>query len=461
VNTDICTLVIAFIIIALPYGIWRFAGLKSVLPWTVVQILFGITLGPSILGTMAPQLHAALLPASVQDQIRGMAALAVLLFAFVTGLHIDFSQNRGCGKRFAYIGIGSVAVPFAMGLVAVWWISRAYPEFVRSVDSTWLILSLAILLSVTALPALSAVLRELGLLDEPVGQRSLGLAALNDATLWVAMSILLAYAPLGLANQQPLLTISGGILYAAAMFGFVRPTLAGRNEKRSDEQVGEAIFIGVLALAIVPALLNQVVGVHLLLGAFIAGAVVPMSVRAAMVDRIEPAMVFPLTPFFFMAGGLKVFTDDSSAAFNQICLATTLAAMMGKLLGTVVPAPLIGFPWRKCMALRSLMQTKETTELAELSILYDAGLISGQILSALKSMALITTALAMPLAKLFLPPYAGRSLVDEELQPTSSGESQLGVNLHGMMSRKSGDCRPIGFFSRRRNHPKFCRDCDA
>lgn len=410
---ELTSLLIVFSIIVLPYVIWRLAGLKSVLPCAVVQILLGIAFGPSVLGRVAPQLHAAFLPDVIQTQIAGVATLAILFFAFTTGLHVDISYYRGRGRGFIAVSIGSIVAPFVLGASAGWWVYGSYPESVGHVGISWFVLSVAVALSVTALPVLSAVLRELGLLHQALGQWSLGVAAVNDAALWIMVSVLLANARPGTVELSPTLTIVCGILYLAVMYSLVRPAFKEWSRNRPSADFSDATLIGVVALAIVSAFASQLIGLHYLLGAFIAGTVLPEPVRVAVLARIEPAMVFLLTPFFFIATGLKVSIDLSSATFIQICGMMTLTAILGKLVGTAVPARMIGLPWRQCLALGSLMQTKGMMELAVLSMLSDAGLVTGQIFSALVLMALITTALAMPLTRLFLPS-------DESIDRTNS-----------------------------------------
>lgn len=402
-SNELSSLVNLFGIIVLPYVIWRFAGLKRILPCAVVQILLGIAFGPSVLGKVAPQLHAALLPPVLEIQIGGVATLGVLFFAFTTGLHVDLSHYRGRGRDFVAVSVGSIVAPFALGASAGWWVYASYPGAVGQVDARWFVLSVAIALSVTALPVLSAVLRELGLLPLALGQWSVGLAAVNDAAMWVMVSILLANARPGAVNLSPALTAVCAGIYLAVMYFLVRPAFVAWSRCRPSSGFGDTTLVGVIALAILSAVSTQLIGLHYLLGAFVAGTVLSAPTRAAVLERIEPAMVFLLTPFFFIATGLKVSVDFSSASFLQICGVTTLAAIFGKLLGTALPARMTGISWRHCLALGSLMQTKGMMELAVLSILSDAGLVTGQIFSALILMALITTALAMPLTRLFLP----------------------------------------------------------
>jgi Kef-type K+ transport system membrane component KefB len=84
---------------------------------------------------------------------------------------------------------------------------------------------------------------------------------------------------------------------------------------------------------------------------------------------------------------------------------TLAASTVGKVLGTAVLARFAGEPWREAMALGALMQTKGLMEIVVLTILKDAGVIGAAAFSALVVMALLSTALTMPLVRAVLPQH--------------------------------------------------------
>jgi Kef-type K+ transport system membrane component KefB len=162
------------------------------------------------------------------------------------------------------------------------------------------------------------------------------------------------------------------------------------------------LLVAVVAFALVSAAAASLAGLHEVLGAFIAGSVLPASIRERVLARLEHGVALLFAPFFFFAAGLKVQIDGSSVDFAALVGVTTAAAVAGKFVGTLLPARAAGLSWREGGAIASLVQAKGMMELAVLLILLDVGLISGTLYSALTVMALITTALAMPAARLFL-----------------------------------------------------------
>src|SRR6185312_7637670 len=101
---------------------------------------------------------------------------------------------RQDSRRLGVIAMGSVSVPFLLGLGAGWWMLQSVPGALGPVgDGTAFVVAVAICIAVTALPVLAAILQEMGLLMTRLGQIALALAALNDAALWVMLAFLLAF----------------------------------------------------------------------------------------------------------------------------------------------------------------------------------------------------------------------------------------------------------------------------
>ena len=169
----------ALILVALPYALWRLGRLEAVVPWVFLQILVGVALGPSLLGRWAPDLAAWLFSPATRAPLVGIGTLAALLFAFVTGLHLDRSLTQGPARGFAWIAAASILVPTGLGLLAGLVIAARFPEIAGAGTGTGrFACAIGICTGVTALPVLGAILRELGLLREPLGRQALALAAL-------------------------------------------------------------------------------------------------------------------------------------------------------------------------------------------------------------------------------------------------------------------------------------------
>jgi Kef-type K+ transport system membrane component KefB len=167
-------------------------------------------------------------------------------------------------------------------------------------------------------------------------------------------------------------------------------------------EVQERALAVVGAVAIASALATEAMGLHYILGAFVAGVATPENLRKPILDRLQVMTVAVLMPFFFILTGLRTLIDPASSAFLEIFVAATLVAVIGKVGGSAIAARFTGASWPTALGLGALLQTKGLMEVIVLTILLDAGIISANVFAALILMAVVSTALAMPLARVML-----------------------------------------------------------
>jgi hypothetical protein len=161
-----------------------------------------------------------------------------------------------------------------------------------------------------------------------------------------------------------------------------------------EQRLTEGGLVAVCAVSIGSAAMTEALGLHFILGAFVAGAVMPDALRQPILDRLQFLTIAVLMPFFFMSTGFKTEINLGSPTFLEIFVVTTVLAVIGKMGGTAVAARLVGEPWSTALSLRALVQTKGLIEVIVLTILLDREIISTSMLSALLMMALVSTALA-------------------------------------------------------------------
>ena len=393
-STKVSLLLISCTIVLLPWLVWRIPAVRRVAPLAVVQILVGVALGPSLLGQAAPGLHAMLFTRPVMAGLDGVSSLGVLLYVFVTALHLDVPALRRDGRGLGALAVGSVAVPLVLGLGAGAWMLGAVPGALGAAGSAAaFVAAVAICIAVTALPVLAAVLQEMGLLGTRAGQTALALAALNDAALWVMLAVLLTVA--GAGGAGGLLALGASVLWFAVLALAVRPALA-----RLAAAGEQAALVAGVALAVLSAAVSEAAGTGYLIGAFAAGAAMPAACRPALLGRLEMVTATVLLPFFFMSTGLKVLIEPGSASFLAMLAVATGATVLGKVLGTALPARRAGFTWAEGLALGAMMQTKGLMEVVVLVTLHEAGLIGTPIFSGMVGMAVVCTVLTAPAVRL-------------------------------------------------------------
>ena len=259
-------------------------------------------------------------------------------------------------------------------------------------------------MSITAFPVLARILVERGLSDTSLGSLAITCAAVDDVTAWSILAFVVAIAKAdGLGSS--ILTIGLLLGFVGLMVWGVRPRLPGwiGGPALEADTVGKNVLAVVLAFLLASALTTEVIGIHALFGAFLAGVVIPPQrrFRHRLKIRIEDFCSVFLLPLFFVFTGLRTQIDllnDSESWL--ICLGVICIATLGKMGGSMVAARLTGMGWNDSFALGALMNTRGLMELIALNIGFDLGVLSPRIFAMLVLMALVTTFLTSPLLAL-------------------------------------------------------------
>jgi len=397
--TRVLMLAISVALVLLPWLLWRLRAVRAAAPLAVVQILVGVALGPSLLGRLAPGLHASLFTPEVLGALQGVATMGVLLYVFVAGMHLDAGLLRAQARRLVWPALGSFTLPLALGLGLGLWMAGAVAGAVGPrADTLGFAAAVGACVACTALPVLAAILREAGWTGTRLGQTALALAALNDAALWLLLAVVLALSAGSGAGALTTVALAAG--WAAVLLWLVRPLLA-RLAAAEDGRDGR-MMVGGVAVALAAAATAEAIEIGYIIGGFAAGAIMPPRCRTVLLERLESVAATILLPFFFMSAGLRALIEPDSAAFLTVFAAATAATVLGKVVGVALPARAAGERWSFALALGALMQAKGLMEVVVLAVLLDAGLIGQTVYSALVAMAVACTIAAAPMARLAL-----------------------------------------------------------
>lgn len=383
----------ASLVVATPLILWRTFRLGGIVPLVVMQIVGGIVLGPSLLGTLWPEHWHALFGSERLASLMGLQWLAVVLFAFLSGLHISGAEATGLRRIAISAAVGCVTVPFVLGFGAGWVLNGWRPALAGELATRWqFAIAVGVSMAVTALPVLGAILREMRMTHTTAGRLALACSAVSDAAIWVVLSCILAST--GQAAQDPLRLAIGGAIYVAAMFVIVKPLLA---RWLPTLRAGDGRLAAAVVLIFSSACVSELIGLHYILGGFLAGVVVPHHVAADLEARLESTTVVVLMPFFFLMTGLRTDLNAAGSDAVMVFALTTVVAVIGKMAGTALPARWSGLGRRDAWTLGALAQTKGLMEVVVLAILLENRLISTAAFSGLLLMALATTMVAKPL----------------------------------------------------------------
>ncbi|BBC79767.1 cation:proton antiporter [Acetobacter orientalis] len=387
---DFCVFVI------LPWVLWRLT--RKILPIVVLPILLGI-----LFAVWHVPVGQWGIPSLYGNDI---GWLAVLVLAFTAGL--EMWQHPGQDPNAEVIAptlgrllggaVVALGLPLVIGAVLVYqfflplhgWGVPHVPQWVAA-------LSLGLCIAVSALPVLIGIVRELEPQHRPLGQLALKLAVVDDAALWVGLAILqfAAKGPAALHGWTGLEFVAVALLVGLALLG----TWATRNFKKPPLFV---IWLAVPLYLAAGSWASMQLGLHELIGAYFAGAVMPPSwVRRLPVERVGTFALIWLAPMFFGHSGLHIDGDALTWPSVVASLALVAISVLVKMGAVYLYPPAAGLSNRQKLSVGALLQCKGLMEIVAATILHSQGMISEFAFASLMVLAVISTSLTGPLFRLF------------------------------------------------------------
>ena len=378
-------------------------------PGVIGEIVAGIGLGPSVLGYFFPDVFQALFPPESLTNLELLSQVGLVLFMFVIGMELDFSVLKNKINETLVISHAGILVPFFLGIVASYWIYEEY----AAAQTAFLpfALFIGISMSITAFPVLARIIQERNMTKTSLGTLAIASAANDDVTAWCLLAVVIAIAKAG-TFASALYAIGLTALYIIIMFMVVRPFLKKVGEVYANQEVINKTFVAlILLILIISSTLTEIIGIHALFGAFMAGVVMPPSIgfRKVMMEKVEDIALVFFLPLFFAFTGLRTEIGlINSPALWGVCLLLITVAVAGKLGGCAVAARLVGESWKDSFTIGTLMNTRGLMELVALNIGYEMGVLPPSIFVILVIMALVTTFMTTPLLHLVERVFARR-----------------------------------------------------
>ncbi|MDZ8077762.1 MAG: cation:proton antiporter [Nostoc sp. SerVER01] len=435
--------VLVLVEVLIVIGLSRLVGLgfRSIKqPLVIGEIVAGIMLGPSLFGLVAPHVAVTLFPPETIPFLNVLSQVGLIFFMFLIGLELNPKYLSGQLEVAVLTSHVSILVPFSLGtLLAV----VLYPLVSNaSVSFTAFALFLGAAMSITAFPVLARIITENNLQGTRLGTLALTCAAVDDVTAWCLLAVAIAVARTGdFAGAVP--TIIESIVYIGFMLTLGRWFLEGlakhyRRAGRLSQLVLAGIYMGVVA----SALITELIGIHLIFGAFLLGAAMPKNedlVRELAVKTEDFVLIF-LLPIFFAYSGLRTQIGLLNRPELWLLCALVLAvAIAGKYFGTYIAARVSGINKREASALGWLMNTRGLTELIVLNIGLELGVISPLVFTMLVIMALVTTFMTSPLLEWTYP----KKLIRLDVVETESqAEGEIHLDTEDTTAQQGTYTRP-------------------
>ncbi len=391
-------LIALVIIFTVPWLVWRLLKTEYYAPLVVIQIVGGILLGPGVLGAAYPAYYDFVFRPEVIGMLNGVAMWAVMLFVWIAGVELDLS-NAWRHRRETTVTAGlALGAPLVLGSLAALFLLR-FDGWRGALGQDWqVLLGLGMACSVTALPILVLFMEKLEILRAPLGQRVLRYASLDDIAIWGVLAlILLDWERIG---RQ------AAFLVAFALAAWAVRRLMPRLAQADRWPVG-LIWLAACGLA------GDWSGLHFMVGAFLAGAVLDSDwFGHEAMDRFRSIVLMTIMPVFFLSTGLRTEWEVGGAMVFGAAALLLVASVAGKLAGVAIAGRILGWPKGEARLIGWLLQTKALIMIIFANILLDKQVITNTAFTALLLMALASTMLTVPMVTPLLKRLTAR--VDAE-----------------------------------------------
>jgi Kef-type K+ transport system membrane component KefB len=394
VTTTEVFLLAMLIIFTLPYLVWRLGRTEYYAPLVVVQIIAGILLGPGVLGAAFPDYYSFVFRPEVVTALNGVAWWAVMMFVWVAGIELDLGEAWKRRRETGVTAGFALFTPLLFGSLAAVLLLQTGDGWAGEKGARWqVIVGIGMACAVTALPILVLLMEKLDILRQPIGQRILRYASLDDIAIWGVLAlILLDWERIG---RQGAFLLLFGVLTLAIRWLLVRIPERDRW------------YVGLIWLA-ASGLAADWAGLHYMVGAFLAGAVLDAKwFTLKDMDTFRNTILLAVMPVFFLSTGLRTQWDVGGVAVFGAAALLLVAAVVGKLAGIHIAGRILKWEKGEASIIGWLLQTKALIMIIFANILLDKAIITNETFTALLLMAVASTMLTIPVVTPKLKALAG------------------------------------------------------
>ncbi len=271
---------------------------------------------------------------------------------FLVGVSLNPKELKGLGHAAVLTSHVGIVTPFCLGSAVALFL---YPRLSSpAVGFTAFALFMGSAMSITAFPVLARILGERKLLHTRIGTFSIACAAADDITGWCILAFIVALTRARRPSMPIWATVGGTVVYIVILVFGVKPLLPSFEASflRHGRLTENAISL-MIVLALAAACATEWLGIHLVFGAFLMGAIMPKSPEftRSILDKMESVTVVALLPLFFAFSGLRTNILAVRGGLWMYALAVVAVAIAGKLGGSMFAARMAGIPWREAASL--------------------------------------------------------------------------------------------------------------
>ncbi|MER9201400.1 cation:proton antiporter [Mesorhizobium sp. M0933] len=369
-------------------------------PAIMGQLIGGILLGPSLFGWLWPSAQHLIFPSdpAQKGMIDAVSQLGILMLLLLTGMETDLRLVRRVGAACFCISATGIVVPFICGFALAQFLPDAL--LADATQRTVAGLFLGTALSISSVKIVAMVVREMNFMRRNLGQVIISSAIIEDTIGWLIIAVTFGIATNGRLQFAPLVTtIAAVALFMVFSFTIGRRLVFTLIRWTNDQFRSEfAVITMILIIMGVMALITNMIGVHTVLGAFVAGILVGESpiLSSHIEGQLRGVITALFMPIFFGMAGLSAdLTVLADPTLAMLTGALVVIASIGKFGGAFIGAKLAGMSFKEAIAVGSAMNARGSTEVIVASIGLSMNILSHNLFTMIVTMAVITT-LAMP-----------------------------------------------------------------
>jgi Kef-type K+ transport system membrane component KefB/nucleotide-binding universal stress UspA family protein len=413
------------------------------LPSVIGELAAGILVGPSLLGHFFPGTFLALFPPDAEQShlLEILSWLGMILLLLLTGIETDLRLLRNLGRSAVAASIFGMVVPFGCGFGLGWWMPS---EYVAQPDHrTIFALFLATAMAISAMPVIAKILLDLDLTKRNIGVVILSAGVVDDTTGWIILSLIAGAASGGARLKGLAVSVGGTAVFLLVVYFILFPLLRGAFRVATDRfQSKDTDLVLIFVTTLLCAAATDLIGVHAVFGAFVAGCVIRQipRLRAESLHTLE-SVTFPIfAPLFFGMVGLRV--DLWKLGNPTMLLAVLGVAIAGKLIGCTAGALLGGLRFWESLSIAVAMNARGAMGLVVATVGLSLGILTQEMYSIVVVVAVVTSFMAPTLLRLTMrmvrvtdeeaermAAEAAKGLFDAErlriLVPTAGGPNAL------------------------------------
>jgi Kef-type K+ transport system membrane component KefB/nucleotide-binding universal stress UspA family protein len=369
-------------------------------PGVMGQLLAGILLGPSVFGMLWPQAQHAIFASGPEQKamLDAVSHLGILMLLLLTGMATDLNLVKNTRRAAVSVSAAGIIIPFICGVT----LGQFLPEAMLPRPDQRLITSLFLgtALSVASVKIVATVVREMRFLRRKIGMTLVASAIIDDTVGWTIIAITSGLALRGAFDAAALAqSLLGTGLFLVTSFTLGQRLVFALIRWTNDRFVSEASVVTAIVIVMgVMALITHALGIHTVLGAFVAGILVGQSpiLTRHIDEQLRGLVVALFMPVFFSLAGLNadlsILKDPQLVALTASLIAI---ASVGKFAGAFLGGAVGGLSRRESLALACGMNARGSTEVIVATIGLSMGVISHDLFTMIVTMAVVTT-MAMP-----------------------------------------------------------------